>query len=528
MQTTPAIRSIPRRLRSTISAVATDDIVNASEQTGVISGTNEAGATVALSLGGNSRAATVTGTTWSYTLTAADITAMGEGAETLSVTQTDAAGNSSTAATRPITIDTVAPTAPTIDLVASDDIINASEQASVITGTNEAGATVALSLGGNTRAATVAGTTWSYTLTAADITAMGEGAETLSVTQTDAAGNVSTAGTRPIMIDTLAPTAPTIDLVATDDIVNASEQTATITGTNEAGATVALSLGGNTRAATVTGTTWSYALTAADITAMGEGAETLSVTQTDLAGNMSASGTHGITLDTLAPTAPTIDLVATDDIINASEQASVITGTNEAGATVALSLGGNTRAATVTGTTWSYALTAADITAMGEGAETLSVTQTDAAGNVSPASTRAITLDTLAPTAPTIDAVATDDIINASEQTSVITGTNEAGATVALSLGGNTRAATVTGTTWSYTMTAADITAMGEGAETLSVTQTDAAGNVSTAGTRPIMIDTLAPTAPTIDAWWPRTTSSMHPSRRRSSAAPTKPAPRWR
>ena len=58
-----------------------------------------------------------------------------------------------------------------------------------------------------------------------------------------------------------------------------------------AGSTVALSLGNNTRAATVTGTSWSYSLTAADITAMGQGAETLSVTQTDTAGNTSAAQT---------------------------------------------------------------------------------------------------------------------------------------------------------------------------------------------------------------------------------------------
>ena len=255
------------------------------------------------------------GVTWATASSAvgADIwAAVGtlSGSNTLKVRVTDAAGNSGAVFSQAYVLDMVAPTAPTIDAVATDDIVNASEQTATISGTNEAGATVALSLGGNTRAATVAGTTWSYTLTAADITAMGEGAETLSVTQTDAAGNVSTAGTRPIMIDTLAPTAPTIDLVATDDIVNASEQTATITGTNEAGATVALSLGGNTRAATVTGTTWSYALTAADITAMGEGVETLSVTQTDAAGNVSTAGTRPIMIDTLAPTAPTIDLVA--------------------------------------------------------------------------------------------------------------------------------------------------------------------------------------------------------------------------
>ncbi|MEI6303975.1 MAG: Ig-like domain-containing protein, partial [Betaproteobacteria bacterium] len=54
---------------------------------------------------------------------------------------------------------------------------------------------------------------WSYTLLAADITAMGQGAETLSVTATDAAGNTSSAGTRSISVDTLAPSVT----ISTDD-----------------------------------------------------------------------------------------------------------------------------------------------------------------------------------------------------------------------------------------------------------------------------------------------------------------------
>uniref|UniRef100_UPI0037C0B1AA Ig-like domain-containing protein n=1 Tax=Limnohabitans sp. TaxID=1907725 RepID=UPI0037C0B1AA len=483
----------------TINAVATDNTIIASEQTTTITGTNEAGASVALSIGGNTRAATVTGTSWSYTLVAADITAMGQGAETLSVTQTDAAGNTSAAATRDITVSTVVPGAPTINAVATDDIINASEKSTIIEGTNEAGASVVLTIGANTRAATVSGTSWSYALVAEDITAMGQGPHTLSVTQSNAAGNTSPAATRDIQVLTLVAGAPTINAVATDNTINASEQTTTtITGTNEAGASVALTIGGSTRAATVTGTSWSYTLVAADIAAMGQGPETLSVRQTDVAGNTSEAGSRTVMVDTLVPTAPTINTVATDNIINASEQTTTITGTNEAGASVALTIGGITRAATVTGTStsWSYTLVAADITNMGQGLHTLSVTQTDAAGNTSLAATHNISVDTLVPGAPTINMVATDDIINASEEATTITGTNEAGASVALTIGTSTIAATVTGTSWSYTLEAVDITNMGQGAETLSVTQTDAAGNTSEAETSTVTVDTEAPTAP--------------------------------
>jgi hypothetical protein len=121
----------------------------------------------------------VTGTTWSYTLTGADITAMGQGAETLSAMQIDTAGNVSTVGTRAITVDTIT-AMPVINLVAGNDEINGTETGSAITGTAEAGASVALTVGtGNVRTVTADGSgNWSYTLVAADITAMGQGAET--------------------------------------------------------------------------------------------------------------------------------------------------------------------------------------------------------------------------------------------------------------------------------------------------------------------------------------------------------------
>ena len=487
----------------TLSIVAGDDFVNASEQTAAITGTAEADARVLLTIGANTRTVTANNMgVWSYTLTPADITSLGQGTSTLSATAADAAGNISGAATRNITVDTVAPSLPVISKVAGDDIVNASEQTVAVTGTAEVNASVRLTLGGNTRTVTAnAQGDWTYTLTAADITAMDQGSETLSVTARDAAGNTSTAATRAITVDTLAPVAPTISVVATDDVVNAGEQAASISGTAEANASVALSIGGNTRTVTASsGGAWAYTLTPADISAMGQGSETLSVLVTDAAGNTSVSVERPITVDTVAPNAPTISKVAGDDIVNAGEQTAAISGTAEANASVALTIGGNIRTLTAsTGGAWTYTLTAADLSAMGQGAQTLSVTATDAAGNTSAASTRGITVDTLAPSVPLISKVAGDDIVNASEQSAAITGTAEAGATVALTIGSNTRAVTANAQgDWTYTLTASDITAMGQGDVTLSVKATYAAGNVSQSGTRAIKVDTCIPDAPTI------------------------------
>ncbi len=470
----------------TINAIADDNIINSNEVTTTITGMVEAGSTVKLSLGGNVRTATVSDTTWSYTLTPDDITAMGQGAETIIATATDTAGNTQQV-TREITVDT-APPMIAIDAIADDNIINSNEASGTpITGTVEAGSSVKLSLGGNVHTATVISTTWSYTLTPDDITAMGQGDETIIATATDTAGNTQQV-TREITVDTVPPTI-TINAIADDNIINSNEVTTTITGMVEAGSSVKLSLGINVRTATVSGTTWSYALTLTDLTNMGQGDETIIATATDTAGN-TQQVTREITVDT-APPMIAIDAITDDNIINSNEVTTTITGTVEAGSTVKLSLGGNVRTATVSGTTWSYALTLTDLTNMGQGDETIIATATDTAGNTQQA-TREITVDTNPPTI-TINAIADDNIINSNEVTTTITGMVEAGSSVKLSLGGNVRTATVSGTTWSYTLTPDDITAMGQGAETIIATATDTAGNTQQV-TREITVDTNPPT----------------------------------
>jgi VCBS repeat-containing protein len=194
---------------------------------------------------------------------------------------------------------------PTIATVAGDDVINANEQPNTtLTGAAEKDSAVALTIGGNVRTVTTdAQGTWTYTLIAQDIAALGQGAKTLTVRATDAAGNTSEAATHSITVDTAVPDAPAISTVAGDDRINATEKaTAAITGAAEANATLRLTIAGNTHTfAANAQAQWPYALTGDDLAAMGEGAETLTVTATDAAGNTSAQGSHTITVDTAAP-----------------------------------------------------------------------------------------------------------------------------------------------------------------------------------------------------------------------------------
>ena len=474
----------------TISTVAGDNIINAAEKTAgvAIAGVAESGSSVAVTLGSVTQTVTADATTGAYTTTFSSANIPADTASTtISVTATDVSGNVSTAATQAVKIDTVAP-AVTINAVSTDDMINATEKTATVTvtGTNETGATTTL----NTHAVTQdTATTWSYVLDAAAITAMLEGAETLTAVSTDVAGN-STTATHNITVDTVAPTFTSTTAVSVPENITTTVYTAIATGA----ATYALS---GTDAALFNIVSATGAVTfkiAPDYeipTDTGpNNVYDITVTATDTAGN-AMSQNIAITVQNVDVT---IDTVAGDDTINAAEATAgvTLTGTNEPSASVTVN--GNT--ALVSGTTWSYLLDTTAITAMLEGSETLTIFS----GGTT--ITKNITIDTVS-TTPTITAVTGDNIINAAEKTAgvAVAGVAEAGSSVAVTLGGVTQTVTADATTGAYTTTFATANIPADTASTtISVTATDIVGNVSTAATQAVKIDTVAPIAATTGA----------------------------
>ena len=124
----------------------------------------------------------------------------------------------------------------------------------------------------------------------------------------------------------------------TDKLTN--KKKVTITGTAEAGATVELFDG-----ATSLGTaTANGSGVFSRVVTLDAGARSITATATDAAGNVgAASNILVVTTDIIAPESPAITVIAGDDMINASEQGSVIRGTAENGAIMCLSLGGSVR-----------------------------------------------------------------------------------------------------------------------------------------------------------------------------------------
>jgi len=333
-------------------------------------------------------------------LTETELNKLGSGSIKMTVTLTKDGAKESTS-TSNFMLDIVAPSKPTIEVVATDDVINFSEKGTTITGTTEADSTVMLSIGNNNKQATVTGTTWVYTLTDSDITALGQGSEKIiTATATDAAGNATVSENKVVVVDTLKPQ-PTISLVEdtgsnnTDKITN-NKAVSVSDLENNATRTYSLTKNGNQIDGVTDAATYNaYMNGGSEGSKIDDAVYKLTITDTDVAGNVGDT-TFEFTLDTTAPNKPTINMVATDDMVNASEKDAVnITGTAVANSTIMLAIGNQSTSVGVAGDgTWTHTL---DATGLDQGSIIITATATDIAGNAIVSDDKVIVLDTIDP-----------------------------------------------------------------------------------------------------------------------------------
>ncbi len=497
----------------TINTVAGDDIINAAEAgadqtiSGVVTRA-AAGDTVTVTLGGNTYTTTVQGNlSWSISVPAADLQALGNGDLTINASVTNANGNTGSG-TRDITIDANLP-GLRVDTVAGDDIVNSIEhgQALVITGGSSglnAGVPLTITINGTAYSATVqADGSWSVGIPATNVSAWPAGALTVDVAGQSSAGNPVSVS-HPFTVD-LTAVAISINTVASDDVINAAEKGTdlTLSGSTsgiESGQTVTVTFGGKTYTASVAANgSWSVNVPAADLATLPDGAANVQASVSSASGN-SASATHAYSVDASAPTL-TINTIASDDILNATEAGSPLTisgtSTAETGQTVTVTLNGATYSGNVQADgSWSVSVPPSALGALTASNYTVSATVNDKAGN--PGSTsHNLAVDTTAPVL-TINTVAGDDIINDAEhaQALVISGTSsggEAGDVVSVVLNGKTYTSTLDASgNWSVGVPAADVTALGSGAQTITASVSDRAGNSDDAS-RTVTVSLSAP-----------------------------------
>ncbi|WP_158592083.1 retention module-containing protein [Pseudomonas cavernicola] len=399
-------------------------------------------------------------------------------------TQDNAAtvGNTGSAGSDTVAVDTSAPLAPSLTL--SDDTGTSNADRITKDGT--------LSVGGIEPGSTVAystnGTDWSSTFSPS------EGANTVYVRQTDSAGNVSPAS--PALTFTYDTSAPTVQVEITEAALKAGETSGVTFTFSEPPEGFALgdlsSAQGTFSNLTATGDprVWTATFTpTADI----ENTATVAVSAgsyTDTAGNAGSAGSDTVAVDTSAPLAPSLTLSTDTGTSNAdliSRDGTLRVGDIEPGSTVAYS---------TNGTDWSSTFSPS------EGANTVYVRQTDSAGNVSPASPAlTFTYDT---SAPTVQVEITEAALKAGETSGVTFTFSEPPEGFALgdlsSAQGTFSNLTATGDprVWTATFTpTADI----ENTATVAVSAgsyTDTAGNAGSAGSDTVAVDTSAPLAPSL------------------------------
>lgn len=502
----------------TINAVSGDDLISAADAAAGVSvtGTAEAGASVAVTIAGGATHTVTADAAGNFAaaFSSADLPGNGTNIQ-VSAVATDAAGNTATG-TRSIDIDSSAPTTPSISVISNEGIINLAEAAAGvnITGSAEAGTTVAVTFGSVTKTVTAdAGGGFSAAFSSRELPE--DGTYTVNAVATDSSGNVSPAGSASVTVDTKAPPVPTINVIAGDDVVNATEKlTPSVTGTAEANATVIVKAGDTTKTTTADGSgNWSVSFTQAELPST-DITGPVTARAVDASGNQSTAALREVTFDTVV-NAPVINAVGatTPDLVNAAEKAAglTVTGTAEVGATVTLTLAGTAKTATAAADgTWSVSFTAAE-QPVTDGVYALTASAVDTAGNTTASpGTRPITYDTTPPAAPTITSLSTDNILNAGEVTAggTVTGAAEANATVTVDF---RVPATVSGaratalqesfesrTTqadgngdWTLSWTSADFP---EGTVVVGATATDAAGNSSTETTVDVTVDLTPPT----------------------------------
>ncbi len=322
-----------------------------------------------------------------------------------------------------------------------------------------------------------------------------------------------------------APTTPALSPASDsgflgDDITDVI--TPTFAGTGTPGDTITLYDGAASVGSAVAGTLGIWSITA---TPLGLGTATLSATDTDASGAVSASsGTLDLTI-VAAPAAPAGLFLSPSGGTITNDTTPDITGTGIAGDTVILYDGSTQVGSGLVGQAGSWSI----ITAMlSDGAHALSATQTDAYGDVSAASaTLDLTVGTVstgpAPPANLALAPASDSGVQGDDITNVttpdITGTGIAGDTITLydqpaiviqpldNAGTQVGSAVVADDgTWSIVTTA-----LGAGAQALSATQTDTTGAVSTDSTALIVTIDTAAAAPTIAVEAAESTSPARP-----------------
>ena len=266
-------------------------------------------------------------------------------------------------------------------------------------------------------------------------------------------------------------------------------------GSAEAGSTVIVHVDGVAigSATADAGGAWAYQLTAS----LADGAHAAQVLAIDIAGNRGAlSGSLAFDVDTRPPGAPSLALAAGADTGSSAtdgvtrDAMPAITGMAQAGSTVSVSVDGQLVGSVTAGAdgAWNYRLTAP----LADGLHSVTAVASNANGPGAASAALTLTIDTAAPSAPGVPAIA-----GGRPGLPLLSGSAEAGSTVIVHIDGVAigSATADAGGAWTYQLTAS----LADGAHAAQALAIDIAGNRGAlSGSFVFDVDTRPPGAPSL------------------------------
>lgn len=388
-------------------------------------------------------------------------------------------------------VDTTPPLAPGELLISADG--------KTVSGQAEAGSTITIKdPSGNVVGEGKADSDGKFSI---DLTAPQISGEQLTVTATDDAGNTGPSATidapniplpdTPAITAAIDDAAPLTSTLSNNQFTN--DNTPTLEGTGSAGTVIHIYANGQEIGSTTVDTSgnWHFAITSA----LADGENHFTAIATNVKGESSESARFTLTIDTLIPDAPRVELIAdntgllTGPLQNndrTDEAKPLFSGQGEAGNTITIKEGSTVIGSATVDENGRWAFT--PTTPLSDGEHTFTVEQSDKAGNTSRVTTTpTIIVDTTPPDAAIIDNVAKDG--------TTVSGTAEAGSTVSIyDPAGNYLGSTITGENNHFSITLNPAQTHGE---RLEARIQDAVGNIGPA-TEFTASDSQYPAQPTI------------------------------
>lgn len=394
--------------------------------TPAVAGTCEAGASVTVTEGASTVCTATCSAQGLFTCTPG--TPLATGTHTLTARQRDLVGLESFPATRSFSVDTSTPAAPVLSTPAAGSLT--SDATPTVAGTATPGATVSVFVDGGTTPVCIAtvdaGGQWTCTPTAA----LSDGPHSITAQATNAAGTASPSTTHGFVVDTTAPLAPS--LLA--PVANATTSPfPTFSGTAEAGSTVRVVVDGGATPVCTALTSPSGDFACVGAAALADGPHEATATATDAAGNTSPpTAGRPFTVGAAVPLGPPIISVPAP-ASSTSDTTPTVGGTAPPASTVDVFIDGSLACSAVTDAVGAFSCDVSQ--ALAEGTHTAVATASSASGTSGPSSPVAFTVDTMAPSAPTITSPEAGATTSARPG---IVGTAEAGATITVFLDGST------------------------------------------------------------------------------------------